>query len=160
MRGIPISDVKDHARKEASFGSAKQKRNTRNEVGPPISANAAETTPHVIMMRAIQVRAPNRCRARLLGTSREEIAEKENAGAETIGLRINADRLVHLQRGEANIHTVDVVDQISSNQEWQQTPGNAAHRCKAGVCVGVVFSLESSLIYFPPPPKKGGSFGS
>lgn len=55
----------------------------------------------------------------------QEIAEKEDACAEAIRLRINADRLIHLQRGEADIYTVDVVDQISSNQEWQQTPGNA-----------------------------------
>jgi len=28
-----------------------------------------EMTPHVIMIRAIHLRAPNRCSARLLGTS-------------------------------------------------------------------------------------------
>ena len=40
-----------------------------NETGPVTSAVAAETSPHEIMMRAIQRRAPTRCMARLLGSS-------------------------------------------------------------------------------------------
>ena len=56
--------------KKPASATPSRKRSTRKEVGPPISAKAAETMPQVIMMRAIQVRAPKRCRARLLGTSK------------------------------------------------------------------------------------------
>ena len=55
--------------KPASAAPSK-KRTIRKLVGPVTSAMAPEMMPQVIMMRAIQRRAPTRSRIRLLGTSK------------------------------------------------------------------------------------------
>jgi hypothetical protein len=43
---------------------------TRKLTGPETKAMHPETIPQVTMMRAIQMRAPTRCRMTLLGTSK------------------------------------------------------------------------------------------
>ena len=42
---------------------------TMNEVEPPMNAIPQASRPQVAMIRVIQIRAPNRSKARLLGTS-------------------------------------------------------------------------------------------
>ena len=61
------------------------------------------------------------------GYFEDEISDEEDAGAEAIGLGVDADSLVHLQRGETDIHAVDVTEQVGGEQERHQAPGNPAH---------------------------------
>ena len=128
MRGIPIGDEKDHAGEEAGFGGAKQE--TQHQEGSR-SANqrerAGDEAPRDHDAGDPGARAKP-LQSQIARHFQKEIAEKEDARAEAIGLGIDADRLVHLQRGEADIHAVDVVDQIGSDQEWHQTPGHPKDR--------------------------------
>jgi hypothetical protein len=55
----------------------------------------------------------------------------------TVDLRIDADRLVHLQRGEADIHAVGAAKQLSEQQERHQAPRHATHGFRLpGPCPG------------------------
>ena len=56
--------------KKPASATPSRKRWTISDGPSHASAPAAATTPQVIMIRAIQTRAPIRCRTRLLGTSR------------------------------------------------------------------------------------------
>ena len=55
--------------KKPASAAPSKKRTAYSEYGPCTSAVPAETVPQVTMMRAIHLRAPNFCSARLLGTS-------------------------------------------------------------------------------------------
>ena len=56
----------------------------KKAVGPVTKAIEPETMPQVIMMRAIQSRAPTLSRTRLLGTSNSTVADEEQAGADAV----------------------------------------------------------------------------
>ncbi len=58
---------------------------------------------------------------------KNEITDEENSGAKTVGLRIDANRFVHLQSGKADIHPVDIANDISRQQKWHQPPGDGTH---------------------------------
>ena len=55
--------------KKPASATPSRKRSTYSTPSLGTNAIAAAMIPQVIMIRAIQRRAPNRCRARLLGTS-------------------------------------------------------------------------------------------
>jgi len=52
----------------------------------------------------------------------KEVANKEDARAKTIDFWIDANRLVHLQRGKADVDPIDVADEISEQQKRHQAP--------------------------------------
>ena len=59
----------DHHLVKPASPSPSRKRITPKLTGPTTNAVAAEIKPQVIRMRAIHLRAPTACKARLLGTS-------------------------------------------------------------------------------------------
>ena len=65
----PVCHVENGAREEPGLRRAKKESDNRK--GSIASGNSImfATMPHVIMIRAIHFRAPNLCRARLLGNS-------------------------------------------------------------------------------------------
>ena len=58
--------------------SPSRKRITPKLTGPTTKAVAAEIKPQVIRMRAIHLRAPTACKARLLGTSARKYPKKNS----------------------------------------------------------------------------------
>ena len=69
-RGKPGREVEGDAGEEAGLGGAQQQPEAgRSCWARPPSAIAADTRPHVIMMREIHTRAPTRYSTTLLGTS-------------------------------------------------------------------------------------------
>jgi hypothetical protein len=79
------------------------------------------------MMRAIHLRAAEAFQREIARHFQDEVADEEDAGAETVGLRIDADRLVHLQRGSTDVDAIDVTNDICRQQKWHQPPGDRAH---------------------------------
>ena len=65
----PVGEIQDHARKESGLRGSEQKANDQKAGGPVTSAVRPEMMPQVIMIRAIQIRAPIFSRIRLLGIS-------------------------------------------------------------------------------------------
>ena len=63
--------------KKPASAMPSRKRTAWKPSGPVTNSVQAETIPHVTMMRAIHLRAPKRCSARLLGTSRKKQAMKK-----------------------------------------------------------------------------------
>ena len=127
MRRVPVGDVEDHAGKEPGLGGAEQEAQHQERDRP---ADQRERRRHEAPGDH-DARDPG-ARAEPLqrqvgGHFEDEVANEEDAGAETVGLRVDADRLVHLQRGEADVDPVDVADQVGQQQERHQPPGDAAH---------------------------------
>jgi hypothetical protein len=58
--------------KKPASATPSRKRIATKPVGPVTNAVAAEISPHVIMMRAIQSRAPTRSRIRFDGISKRK----------------------------------------------------------------------------------------
>ena len=86
-----------------------------------------ETSPQPIMIRAIQRRAPTRSRIRLLGISKSAVAEEEQAGPEP-ELRVGqAEIALQGLFGEADVHAVDVGDDVAEERKRDQPPRDARH---------------------------------
>ena len=79
-------------------------------------------------MRAIHLLRAEPLQRQVARHFQQEVADEEDAGAQAVGLRVDADRLVHLQRGEADIDPVDVADQVGQQQERHQPPEHPPHR--------------------------------
>ena len=78
---------------------------------------AAETRPHVIMIRAIQIFAPMRCMMTLLGKFEDEVADEEQARAESEDGLAKVEIDVHLQLGEADVDAIEIRDDVADHQE-------------------------------------------
>ena len=74
---------------------------------------AVAISPQLIMMRAIQMRAPNLLQHEVARDLEQEIADEEDAGAEAEYRRREAEILVHGERGEADIDPVEEIDRVA-----------------------------------------------
>jgi len=127
MRREPVGDVEDHAREEAGFRDAEQEAEHQERRRPGDQRAGRRHKPPAD-------HDPRDPRARAEPLQREvarhfeeEIAEKENPGAEPVGLGVDADRLVHLQRSKSDVDPVDVANDIGGEQKRHQAPPDAAH---------------------------------
>jgi hypothetical protein len=87
---------------------------------------APEMTAQVIMMRAIQTRAPTRCKITLLGHLEQEVAEEKHACAQAIHGFAELQVIQHLQLGKADVDPVQVGHDIAKHQERHDAPGDLA----------------------------------
>jgi hypothetical protein len=127
MRRVPVGDVEDHAWEEPGLGGAEQKPQHQERGWPADQRERRrDQAPRDHDARNPGARAEPLQR-QVAGHFEDEVADEEDAGAETVGLRVDADRLVHLQRGEADVDPVDVADQVGQQQERHQPPRDAAH---------------------------------
>ena len=76
------------------------------------------------MMRAIVARAPIFSSSRLLGTSKKEVADEEDAGAQAVDGLAELQIAEHLELGEADIDAVDPGQDPEDHQERDQAPGD------------------------------------
>ena len=124
-RGEPQRQIEDDAGKEAGLGEAEQRAHgvERDLVAEPGGGGnvgderhqAGENPPAHHDARDPLLRAEpveEQVRRQL----ENKIAEKEDAGAETEHGRGQAERLVHGQRGKADIHPVEIGDEIADDQ--------------------------------------------
>jgi hypothetical protein len=84
-----------------------------------------ETTPQPIMMRAIQT-CPDALEEEVAGDFEQAVAEEEQAGADTVLRRAEAEVALELARGEADVHSVDVGDNVTYESERDQPAADAA----------------------------------
>jgi hypothetical protein len=78
------------------------------------------------MMRKIQSRAPRRS---------SEIADEEDAGAEAVDFRRQAEVPVHCQRRETDIHAVEKIRDVEHAEKRNQPPrGFGEHGVGGGQC--------------------------
>ena len=130
----PIGEIENDAGEEAGLGDAKRKAQARrSSFRPATKPMAVATRPQLIMMRAIQMRAPNLASARLLGTSKQDVAREEDAGAEAEHLRREAEVLVHGERGEADIDAVEEIDRVAEDEKRDQAPARLANGAFRGI---------------------------
>jgi len=129
VRRIPVVQVQQHAREEAGLGRAQQEaqdveHRVHFQPGGPRQRldeghRAGDQAPghHDARDPASRAEALEREIARHF---EQEIAEKENACAEAIRARRQADILIHRQSGEADVHAIEERDEVQQAQERQQ----------------------------------------
>ena len=88
--------------------------------------NRAETSPHEIMIRPIQMRAPTRWRMQIARDFEREVADEEHPGAEAVDRFAELEVAKHLQPGEADVHPVQICRDVAEHDEGQQPPGHLA----------------------------------
>lgn len=89
----------------------------------------AAMSPQVIMIRAIQSRAPCTGENQIARDFEQRVPEEEDAGAEAVDRGTQAEVAVHLQRGEPDIHSVQERDDIEDEQKGDQSSAHGAQRC-------------------------------
>jgi hypothetical protein len=52
----------------------------------------------------------------------ESVAKKKDAGSKTVDRGREAQILVHGQRRETDIHSVEIIREIEQHHEWNQPP--------------------------------------
>src|SRR5262245_24981415 len=115
----PVGKIEDHAGKEAGLGEAQGKPQD-DEADRPLGENKSgrhqAPTDHD---------APDpAARADLLEDQiarhfENEITPKKGAGTEPEDIRAEPEFLVHGQRGEPDIHTIEIADEIKHKAERQ-----------------------------------------
>jgi len=135
-RRIPIGEIEDHAGEEAGFGNAQQEAQ-HQERGRPADQGEGrrDEAPADHDARDPGARA-EALQGEVARHLEDEIADEEDAGAQAVGLGIEADRLVHLQGREAHVHAVDIGDQVGGQQEGHQAPRHATHRGRLELLLG------------------------
>jgi len=63
----------------------------------------------------------------------QEVAEEEDAGAGAEHLAGEPEGGVHLQRREADVHAIQVGDEVHRREERDQAAADARHRAAAGI---------------------------
>ena len=91
-----------------------------------MNANAAETMPQVIMMRAIQSARADSLQEDVRRHFEDEISDEEQAGAEPEGRFTQAERLIHVKLGKADIDAIEIGHEIADDQERNQPPHHLA----------------------------------
>ena len=130
-RREPQRDVEDNPREEAGFRQPKQYpdgiegiflrhpgrgRNLRNKRHQPGQQAPADHNPRNPLPRAKLIH-------KQIGWHFEqEVGDKEDTGAETEHLGIQPQRLIHRQRCEADIHPVEIGNEITNDQKRNQSP--------------------------------------
>ena len=127
-RGKPACQIVDEARKESRLGKAQKKpervksgraadEHRRRRHQPPRNHDAGDPPP--------------RADAREDDVARnleQHVAQKEDAGAEAVGPRGKSERLVHLQRGESDVDSVEVSDDVEKKEKGNQAAANPRRR--------------------------------
>ncbi len=125
-RRIPISEIEDDARKEPGLGHAEQKPHhielrrrgdEQRERGnqPPGDHDAGDPHPRA-----------NPVKNEVARHLEQKIAEKKDARAEPVHRIGKPEVALHLQLGEANVHPVEIGDEIAQDQEGNDAPADAA----------------------------------
>jgi len=107
------------------------------------------------MMRAIHLRA-EAVEEEVRGHLEQEIGEEEDAGAKAEHGGGEAERLVHGQRGEADIHPIEISDEIADDQERDQSCRNLADRSGLWALHDRSLPVRELIAH---KPCKCGSFG-
>ena len=105
-----------HAGKEACFRNAEQKAQRIKAVGADDEGRCQRDDAPRHITRAIQ-----HARRPVTGSGSmapaQEVADEEEAAAETQLGRRKPDGLVHPQRGKANVHAIKKADEVKQNHE-------------------------------------------
>src|SRR5580658_9311740 len=70
------------------------------------------------------------------GDFEEQIADKENSGAETEDSIAEAQIVHHFERGVTDVNAIEEGDNEEGEQEWQESLSDAAPRAEADVVCG------------------------
>ena len=63
----------------------------------------------------------------------EDVARKEDAGAEAEHLRRETEVLVHGKRGKADIDAVKEIDRVAEDEKWDQAPARLSDGAFRGI---------------------------
>ncbi len=123
----PIGEEQDHARKQSGLGEAEQK--THDQKTPRPDAKRSGARQHAPAHHDAGDPHP---RADLFQDNvaryfEQEIAPEESPRRHAVGGGVEAQILVHGQRGKADIDAVEIAEKISKNGERQQPPIDLAH---------------------------------
>ena len=138
--------------KKPASAAPSRKRSAAKLRGPDASIVAIETSPQTIAMRAIQIRAPNFASSEVARHLEQKVAEEEDAGAEAVVERGQPERGVHLQRGETDVHAIEIGDEIQERRETESAGGGRgadprgrrSHRRIVPASAGRVFPSPAS----------------
>src|SRR5208337_208325 len=115
----PVGQVKDHTREKARLRQPQQESHRVDLRGVLDEAGArGDDSPTHQNPRDPRARTPL-VKEHVAGHSKQEIAEKENAGKQTKLLGADAQLLVHGQGREADIHAVQKRDDIQQKNEGE-----------------------------------------
>ena len=127
VRREPPGQVKDDAGKEAGLGNAEHEaeriegRWSGDECGAAGYDAPGDQDPRDPHPRA------DLAQQDVAGHFEDEVADEEYAAAETIDSGGETQHLVHGEGGEADIHPVEIGDEVACDQHRQQPAGDARH---------------------------------
>ena len=82
----------------------------------------------------------------IAGHLKKEIAEEENAGAESVGRLAEFEVVKHLKLGEAYVDAVDPGDDPERREERDKAPGNfRIADVECGTCVSLTVAVPESM---------------
>ena len=81
------------------------------------------------MIRAIHSAGADAGQHQVAGHLEQRVRHEEDAGAQTVDGGAEAQIAVHVERGEADVHAVEVGDDVKEEQERNQAPSHPGHRC-------------------------------
>src|SRR5688572_13706859 len=124
----PVAEINDHAGEETSFGKSQQEADDVELRGVLDESHHRRKNPP----RDDDACEPLSCApafdGEVTGDLENEIADKENAGAEPEDLRIEAEVARHFESGISDIHSIDERNDEKQDKERQKTTGHPADR--------------------------------
>ena len=157
--GKPGAEVERHAREEAGFGHAEQQPQHVEAVRADREARRRRhQAPRDHDPRQPDARADT-IQRQVAGDLEQAVADEEHAGAEAELRRRQPDRLVHRQRGEADVVAIEVVEDVADDQDRHQPPADlgedAAFRVRCGWTeAGVGHARRSAAAIRPAPTSR------
>ena len=169
-RGVPIREIQNHAGKKSGLRSTEQKaideeagrsggkRGERRHQTPG-DHDACNPNPRADPFQD-----------QIARNFEQEVTEEENAGAEPVNVRGQAEILVHRQRRKRDVGAVDVGDAVEHNDQRQQPPryfcdGSRFDRAHVATghdrpsrtfiaCYSMYFSRRRRAPTRAPPPRR------
>ncbi|MNS66568.1 hypothetical protein D3C72_997870 [compost metagenome] len=122
LRPVPARQVVDHARREARFEDAEQEAHgvERRHIAHEQHAGRGNAPQHQDAAEGLA-----RANARQHQVARDleqHVADEEDAGAHAVGRVREPQVALHLELGEADVHAVQVGEQVADQQKGQQSP--------------------------------------
>lgn len=149
--GEPIGHVKDHAGIKAGLDQAQKHAHCIETVRPRDGGIRCRQRAPGQEDQEYPALRTHLFEDRVGGHLEQRVAQKENAGAETIDRRAEAQIVVHGERGKAHIHPVHDVDEIEQRHQRHQPPGAFAENpvcCHAApTCSHDPATTVSSSVY-------------
>src|SRR6266702_2349139 len=126
MRWEPVGEVENHAGKVSGFRDAEKAADGVKLQGSADEGGAARDDAPGNEHTADPDASADPVEDDVAGDCEEEVSEEEYAGAEAVDAVTEFEVADHLQFGEADVHAIDVGNDVGDEQDRHDAPGDLA----------------------------------